>query len=370
MATPAAAPKAKGCPGPPRCATIVKKPSPPPTTTDIPTASPKTAKIAAAAAAATSRGQTSAKVDSSLHETISLEFRSTHIDPIAHIDTNDSWFGNKSGAKGARQEGREWIQAFESAMKRRQEYEEFDVESLLHPAGPSSIDELDVDEIRQQRRTAKARDMEERHWAARHKPKSSGMTMSSTTWKGPSRGHDVHDSLSTSQAHYVGSDDGATNSDMDAGTRLRERALWLPVGESHTARSSRPGPDWCGAVLFQGAPGSIVPDTRGQGLVAPSEDVAQPEVARPPSPSRKSIRMNETPLPKDPNCKALGLWNTLSGVASPFRHRPRGARSRERTNEAAMQKRGAVFRPSTIGLVDRAQLDYILKKSTIADRFC
>merc|ERR1739848_793494 len=115
--------------------------------------------------------------------------------------------------------------------------------------------------------------MGERMWMARHKPKSSGMSMSSASWRGPTRGHERHEAVR--QQGASGSVE-IRERDPDAGTRLREQALWLPVSENRLARSSRPGPDWCGAVLFEGGPSEMRSESPSLGVPVESAELSVP----------------------------------------------------------------------------------------------
>lgn len=235
---------------------------------------------------------------------------------MAKIDTNEfkgdqlmtrkveKWFQNvgRPYKKTTRCEGREWIEAIDCGFnKRRDEYEEFDIEKLLRPAGAKSnnaghngeeADEAGNRDVREQakqvERAVRARDLEERQWEARHRPKSAVMSMTSGGTTSRGRHHEAAPSRPARK--YAASGAEESEEDMlDAGARMREQALWLPVTENHLSRSSRPSPEWCGAVLFQGAPG---------------ERQNQPSESQPSQTSRGAAQAAG---------KALDLWNGFTG---------------------------------------------------------
>lgn len=204
------------------------------------------------------------------------ELLPTRIEPVARLDNNDKddytkmtkkmekWFhvNGRPHKKAMRCEGRQWIEAIECGAKRREEYENFDLEKVLRPHGLSddvptgkahAFEEEEKTE-RQMKQMVKVREEEERAWAARHKPKcltsdnSSGAAVIS-------RSHQVAEAVSlrsrSSKRTSIGS---SGENDNEAGRKLREKALWLPVSENHVPRNSKPAPDQCGAVLFNSSP--------------------------------------------------------------------------------------------------------------------
>jgi len=273
---------------------------------------------------------------------VDLEFRSTRIEPVERIDTNEfkgggemtrkmaKWFENvgRPFKKQWKSEGRDWISATERATSRRDQYEDFDTLKLLQPCRPATF-ELDAEgelDARRERRAVKARDLEERLWAARHKPKSSGMSLSASSWQGPTRGHELHETLSNSVKQNFGKPrhaEGGRENDVDAGTRRREQALWLPVSENRFGRSSRPGPDWCGAVLFD------------RGEAGHSERLDEHAVGAD-AQRAKSSTTKEPSVPKDAGgSMALGLWKGFVGRSSRTKNRSSG-----RTRGMSMAVRG------------------------------
>jgi len=234
------------------------------------------------------------------------------------------WFENvgRPFLKPWKSEGRDWISATERGTLRRDQYEDFDTLKLLEPCRPATF-ERDAEgemDARRERRAVKARGFEERLWSARHKAKSSGMSLSASSWQGPTRGHELHETLSNSVEQHFGKprhSEGDRENHVDAGTRRREQALWLPVSENRSGRNSRPGPDWCGAVLFD----------RGSGWH--SEQLDEHSVAA-------DTRKKELSAPKDAGgSMALGLWNGFVGRSSRTRNRSSG-----RTRGLSMAVRG------------------------------
>merc|ERR1719379_1744832 len=99
------------------------------------------------------------------------------------------------------------------------------------------------------------------------------MSVSSGSRNGPSRDREAISSRPARK--YAASGHDCAEEDAEAGTYMREKALWLPVSENCIARSSRPSPDWCGAVLFEGQPGQSVKRRNAEGS-APEDESGRP----------------------------------------------------------------------------------------------
>jgi len=306
-------------PGPPRCANVGKKAGRQDTK--------RGAAIAAADAAAASFRNDKIR-SCQRDDDIDLDRLPSRIEPMSNIDTNEfkgsrqmtrklaKWYENvgRAGAgsakKPARVDGREWIEAQSSGVQRRSEYVDFDSLTLQKPTDGFERQSDDIETVamamsesrRAHHKATKSRDLEERMWAARHRPKVSGMSLSAVSWRGRTRGR-VRDEATTRQ-HGSADDGELEQAGMGAGTRLREQALWLPVSECRLARSSRPGPDWCGAVLFEGGPSSA------RSLSTPQGDPAEELLEESSSAVVQRTTSKDHVATKD--MFALDLWNGFS----------------------------------------------------------
>jgi len=201
----------------------------------------------------------------SAEDGVEPEFRSSRIEPISRIDTNEfkeapqmtlkvaRWFeiaGRPPMAQSSRVDGRKWIESVKLGLQRAEVDTDFDSLEVTRPTKDDAHDLSydDMLEARHCQQVATARDKEERNWIARHKPKSAGLSLSSASWKGLACRREV-----THQRETLSNDMGAFT-ELSQGMRLREQALWLPVGDTSMARSGRPSYDRCGAVLYKGGP--------------------------------------------------------------------------------------------------------------------
>jgi hypothetical protein len=273
-------------------------------------------------------------------EDMCIELRSTRIEPMSRIDTNEfkdghvtrkfaRWF---QGVGGSSKAAARSINAL-GGQRTHVEYDHF---HSLNPTELAAGCEEDPDDpngetllqAQMARKAAqKARGLEERLWEARHKSRSGEAAMSSVSWRGPTRGHQA---LSSGLARSGRPDLSKTE---DASARLREQALWLPVSENHLARHSRPCPDWSGAMLFEGQ--HFEPESRD----SPSSKGFAVDASSDPEPSlRRSSSQREPSSPREPasplDTVALELWTGFSDRVST-RHRNRSGRTRGMVTGAA-----------------------------------
>lgn len=278
------------------------------------------------------------------------ELLPTRIEPVARLDNNDKddytkmtkkmekWFhvNGRPHKKAMRCEGRQWIEAIECGAKRREEYENFDLEKVLRPHGLSNgsptgkVDAFEEEEKtdRQMKQMVKVREEEERAWAARHKPRC----LASDNTSGAaviSRSHHVAEAVSlrsrSSKRNSIGSSD---EHDNEAGRRLREKALWLPVSENHVPRNSRPAPDQCGAVLFNSSP---------------TPEPFTPKSAKEEDEEAEDVSSHRDPAlidaPSDAAGRALDLWTGI--IQKPLAAKQRKNSLRERARPKSSNGPGA-----------------------------